>query len=144
MKSYGHRSAVQSRNTLDGELWSKEKEREYLYRTSKLEIGDKITWEKSTNALSRTGLDRSKSCRTREHRKWNSRMDTAPSTRRRRHSQDMQKHLNVFSFKINDYKNECSSTVCSSIQDPQIQNKNLRFKFEKFNTNAKQLCSSSW
>ena len=128
---------MQSRNTLDGELWSKEKEREYLYRTSKLEIGDKFTLEKSTqNALPRAGLDRSKSCRDREHRKWNSRMHTAPSTRRR-HSQDMQKQLNVSSFRINDYQNECSSTICSSIQDPQIQIKNLRFKFEKFNTNAK-------
>ena len=130
---------MQSRNTLDGELWSKEKEREYLYRTSKLEIGDKFTQKSTQTAFSRAGLDRSKSCRAREHRKWNSRMDTAPSTRRRRHSQDMQKHLNVSSFKINDYKSECSSTVCSSIQDPQIQNKNLRFKFEKFNTNAKRI-----
>ena len=42
----------------------------------------------------------------------------------------MKKQLNVSSFRINDYKNECSSTICSSIQDPQIQNKNLRFKFE--------------
>ena len=132
---YDHRSTVQSRNTL-GELCSKEKEREYLYRTSKLETGDKITLEKGTqNVLSRAGLDRSKSCRDREHRKWNSRMNTAPSTRRR-HSQDTQKQLNVSSLRINDYKNECSSTLCSSIQDPQIQNKNLRFKFEKFNTNA--------
>lgn len=131
---------MQSRNTLDGELWSKEKEREYLYRTSKLEIGDKFTLEKGTqNAFPSAGLDRSKSCRAREHRKWNSRMDTAPSTRRRRHSQDMQKHLNVSSFKMSDYKNECSSTVCSSIQDPQIQYKNLRFKFEKFNANAKHI-----
>ena len=121
---------MQSRNTLDGELWSKEKEREYLYRTSKLETGDKITLEKGTqNVLSRAGLDRSKSCRDREHRKWNSRKDTAPSTRRR-HSQDMKKQSNVSSFRINDYQNECSSTICSSIQDPQNQNKNLRFQFE--------------
>ena len=132
---------MQSRNTLDGELWSKEKEREYLYRTSKLEIGDKFTQKSTQTAFSRAGLDRSKSCRAREHRKWNSRMDTAPSTRRRRHSQDMQKHLNVSSFKMSDYKNECSSTVCSSIQDPQIQYKNLRFKFEKFNANAKHINS---